>query len=54
MLAGKHTWIERGSTPLPYSIDDLRPKPMDEILGECEEMKAPEAEKPAREELRIA
>ncbi len=39
LLAGKHTWLERGIDPLPYSIDDLRPKSMEEILEEREQRK---------------
>ena len=40
LLAGKHTWLERGVDPLPYTIEDLRPKTMDEILNEREERKS--------------
>jgi hypothetical protein len=56
LLAGKHTWLERGVTPLPYSAEDLRPKTMDEILHDREQQKnKPAEEQPAaREELRIA
>ena len=55
LLAGKHTWLERGITALPYSIDDMRPKPMDVVLREREEQeRAPSEDEPAREELRIA
>jgi hypothetical protein len=57
LLEGKYTWLERGMTPLPYSIEDLRPKTMDEILQDREEQKKkePAKEQPAaREELRIA
>ncbi|MGB7475316.1 MAG: acyl-CoA dehydrogenase family protein [Polyangiales bacterium] len=39
LLAGKHTWLERGINPLPYSVDDLRPKSMEEILEEREQRK---------------
>ena len=39
LLAGKHTWLERGIDPLPYSVDDLRPKSMEEILKEREQRK---------------
>ena len=39
LLAGKHTWLERGIDPLPYSVDDLRPKSMEEILEEREQRK---------------
>ena len=56
LLAGKHTWLERGVTPLPYTAEDLRPKTMDEILHDREQQKnKPAEEQPAaREELRIA
>jgi len=56
LLAGKHTWVERGITPMPYSAEDLRPKSMEEILQEREQRKSePAEEQPAaREELRIA
>lgn len=55
LLAGKHTWLERGITAMPYSIDDLRPTPMDEILDKRAEKKgASEEREPASEELRIA
>ena len=56
LLAGKHTWLERGIEPLPYTAEDLRPKSMEEILEEREQKKSePAKEKPAaQEELRIA
>jgi hypothetical protein len=56
LLAGKYTWLERGIIPLPYTEEDLRPKTMDEILGDREQRKSePVEEQPAaREELRIA
>jgi hypothetical protein len=56
LLAGTHTWLERGLTPLPYTVEDLRPKTMDEILHDREQKKSkPVEEKPAApEELRIA
>ena len=55
MLAGKHTWLERGITASPYSIDDMRPKPMDVVLRERKEKKqAPTKDELGREELRIA
>jgi alkylation response protein AidB-like acyl-CoA dehydrogenase len=56
LMDGKHTWIERGIPALPYSIEDMRPKTMDEVLAERDERKSgPGEEKPAaREELRIA
>ena len=37
LLKGNHTWVEEGITPLPYSIEDLRPKTMEEILGAREQ-----------------
>ena len=56
LLAGKHTWLERGITPLPYTAEDLRPKTMDEILRDREQRKGePAEEQPAAQEgLRIA
>jgi alkylation response protein AidB-like acyl-CoA dehydrogenase len=56
LLAGKHTWLERGITPLPYTAEDLRPKTMEEILRDREQRKSePAEEQPAaQEELRIA
>lgn len=48
LLEGKHTWLERGITPLPYSIEDMRPKTMDEILAERQHGK------PARDEEEAA
>ena len=55
-FTGKHTWLERGIEPLPYTAEDLRPKSMEEILEEREQKKSePAKEKPAaQEELRIA
>jgi hypothetical protein len=55
LLEGKHTWLERGITALPYSIDDMRPKGMDEILAERQKKASkPSKEKAPPEELRIA
>jgi hypothetical protein len=56
MLDGKHLWIERSIPQLPYEIEDLRPRTMDEIFDERKAKKAKSpAEKPtAREELRSA
>jgi alkylation response protein AidB-like acyl-CoA dehydrogenase len=56
MLEGKHTWLERSITPLPYTAEDLRPKTMDEILREREtQRRRPIEEKPvAQEELRLS
>ncbi|MGB3051683.1 MAG: acyl-CoA dehydrogenase family protein [Polyangiales bacterium] len=56
LLAGKHTWLERGINPLPYSVEDLRPKSMEEILEERERRKNdPAPEQPAtHDEFRIA
>jgi alkylation response protein AidB-like acyl-CoA dehydrogenase len=56
MLEGKHTWLERSITPLPYTAEDLRPKSMDEILWEREAQKRrPVEDKPAApEELRLS
>jgi hypothetical protein len=34
MLDGRHTWVERSIPELPYSIEDLRPKSMQEIFEE--------------------
>ena len=59
LLEGKHEWIEKAIIPLPYSIEDLRPKTMEEIMREHEERKrgVPTEERPAArepEELRVA
>jgi hypothetical protein len=55
LLEGKHTWLERGVPALPYSIDDLRPTPMEEVLRERDEGKQAASEREARpEERRIA
>ena len=55
LLDGKHTWLERGITPLPYTIEDMRPKGMEEILAEREQTKqAPDESDKATEELRLA
>jgi hypothetical protein len=54
LLAGKHTWVERGITPMPYSAEDLRPKSMEEILLEREEREPAPEQPAAQEKLRIA
>jgi len=56
LLAGKHTWIERGITPLPYSTEDPRPRTMDEILSDREQRKSEvTSEEPtAADEIQIA
>jgi len=55
LLDGKHTWIESAIPPLPYSVEDMRPKTMDEILAERRDRKGSTEDKTAaREELRIA
>ena len=55
LLDGQHTWVERGVTPMPYTIEDMRPKTMDEILAEREKQgPAPAQEELPTEELRIA
>jgi len=33
VLAGDHTWLESGTIGLPYSVDDLRPESMEQILA---------------------
>ncbi len=57
MLQGKHAWVEHPIPQLPYDIDDLRPKTMDEIFearrsdaGTTEE----EGQEPRGGERRIA
>ncbi len=37
MLDGRHEWLESGVLSLPYSIEDLRPKSMDELIAEHEQ-----------------
>ena len=56
LLAGKHAWLERGIDPLPYEVDDLRPKSMEEILDEQdrERGKPAPAQPKVHEEVRIA
>ena len=56
LLAGKHTWLERGVAPLPYTAEDLRPRTMEEILRDREQQKREpaKAQPAAREELRSA
>jgi len=56
MLKGKHVWLERSIPELPYSVEDLRPKTMDEIFEERKSKKAkgPEKESAPQEERRIA
>ena len=39
LLKGSHTWVEEGISPLPYSIEDLRPRTMEEVF---EQRKEPE------------
>ena len=56
MLNGKHAWLERSIPELPYSVEDLRPKTMDEIFEERKSKKekgSEEASEP-QEERRIA
>jgi hypothetical protein len=32
LLAGDYAWLERGVMSLPYSVDELRPRGMDEFF----------------------
>lgn len=56
MLEGKHQWVERSIPELPFSIDDLRPKTMEEIFDERTTAtgKKPGDEQTHPEERRIA
>ncbi len=54
LLAGKHTWIERGVDPLPFTAEDLRPKSMDEILSERQKGRKSETVEEEPPAVRIA
>ncbi len=56
MLQGKHEWVERSIPELPFTIDDLRPKTMEQIFDERTTAVGKKfgAEPEPREERRIA
>lgn len=56
MLNGKHAWLERSIPELPYSVEDLRPKTMDEIFEERKSKKSEGSKEESAEqkERRIA
>jgi hypothetical protein len=56
MLQGKHEWVERSIPELPFTIDDLRPKTMEQIFDERTTAtgKKSGTEPEPREERRIA
>ena len=57
LLKGQYDWLNRGSIQIPYTVDDLRPKTIDEIMAEGPSKKAaevPATPPPSPETLNVA
>lgn len=57
LLNGKYDWLSRGSIEIPHTVDDLRPKTIEQIMAEPPRAKpqsAPATPPPASKTLNVA